>query len=149
MVRTVKDLMSKEPVMIESDKTVREAASLMVQKGVGCLLVSDKGRTVGIVTERDFVTRVLAESFAPDKVRVSDVMTTPLFTVASNSTIQEAADMMISYKIRRLPVVDDGVLLGIITASDLAKSLSAASENESMVRALLAHDELPPYGPYG
>jgi CBS domain-containing protein len=148
-VKTVKDLMSKEPATIESDKTVTDAAKLMAQKGVGCLMVSTKGKIVGIITERDFVSRVLAESFEPSKVRVSDVMTTPLFTVSSEDSINEAADMMIKYKIRRLPVVDAGVLKGIVTASDLAKSLSVPSENESIVKALSAHAEPSPYGPYG
>lgn len=145
----VKDVMSKDVVKIEANKTVLDAARLMSEKGVGCLIVVSSGKAIGIITERDLVSRVLAEPFDPSKVLVSDIMSTPLFTISSDQTLNEAAELMLKFKVRRLPVVDKGVLVGIITATDLANALTNKALNESLIlKAIARYSEPPEFGPY-
>ncbi|MEM2210731.1 MAG: CBS domain-containing protein [Nitrososphaerales archaeon] len=145
----VKDVMSKDVVKIEANKNVLDAARLMSEKGVGCLIVVSSGKAIGIITERDLVSRVLAEPFDPSKVLVSDIMSTPLFTISSDQTLNEAAELMLKFKVRRLPVVDKGVLVGIITATDLANALANKALNESLIlKAIARYSKPPEFGPY-
>ncbi|MBI3115818.1 MAG: CBS domain-containing protein [Thaumarchaeota archaeon] len=153
MMKKVADIMTREVVTIEASKTAIDAAKVMAAQGVGCLLVvSPAKKAVGIVTERDLVSRVLAESFDPTKILVSDVMTTPLWTVSSDLSSAKAAEVMVRYKVRRLPVVDEDVLLGIITATDLASALSPREIGEESLSAITSaisrRNELQRLGPY-
>jgi CBS domain-containing protein len=120
---TVKDLMTKNVVTISSDKTVAEAAALMSEKSIGDLVVVDDNTPVGIVTERDFVRRVLAVKKSADS-KVSEVMTHPLKLIDPEAPIKEAARRMVDCGIRRLPVIKDNKLVGIITVADFARHLS-------------------------
>ncbi|MCS7116251.1 MAG: CBS domain-containing protein [Nitrososphaerota archaeon] len=145
----VKDVMSKDLVTIEADKSVLDAARLMAKKGVGCLIIVSGGKAIGIITERDLVSRVLAEPFDPAKVLVSDVMSTPIFTISSDQTLNEAAEIMLKYKVRRLPVVDGGVLVGIVTATDLANALVNKTLDEGLIlKAIARYSKAPEFGPY-
>ena len=92
---TVKDLMTKNVVTIDSNKTVVEAAALMSEKDIGDLIVMDDNTPVGIVTERDFVRRVLAEGKSADS-KVSEVMTRPLKVIDPEAPIKEAARRMVN-----------------------------------------------------
>jgi CBS domain-containing protein len=109
---TVKDLMTKDVVTIDADKTVIEAATLMSQNDIGDLIIMDNNVPVGIVTERDLVRRVLAEGKSRD-IKVSEVMTTPLKVIDPEAPIKEAARRMVNRRIRRLPVIKDNKLVGI------------------------------------
>lgn len=145
----IKEVMSRDVVTIEASRPVQDAAQLMAARGVGCLMVSIGNKAIGILTERDFVARVLTAGFDPTKMLVRDVMTTPIFTVSSDQPLEKAAELMVTYKVRRLPVVDEGVLVGIITASDLARALAAkVKEQELMLNAIARHAKPPEAGPY-
>lgn len=144
--RKIKDIMSKDIVHIESGKSVRDAARLMTDRHVGCLIVTNNGQPVGIVTERDLVRKVLAEVFDASKVFVSDVMSTPLFSTPPDATLEKAAELMAKYRVRRLPVVENNKLLGIITATDLMKSLTH-NQNKSLLNAITRGED-PTHGPY-
>lgn len=145
----VSDIMSKDPLKVEADTSVHDAAKLMVERGVGSMIIVSGVRIVGIVTERDLVSRVLTESFDPTKVLIKDIMTTPLFTVSSNDTVGKAADLMVKYKVRRLPVVDTGRLIGLLSAYDFAKALADEGLGEkAMLDAMSRHSEPPSTGPY-
>src|ERR1039457_4812933 len=100
----VKDIMTEEVVTIGSDKTVFEAAELMSTKGLGCVIVIIKGFPVGIITERDIVRRIVAKRASLD-VKVTEVMTKTLITVDPDTSLKEAARIMSTNKIRRLPVL--------------------------------------------
>ena len=100
----VKDYMSKGVLTIDKDKTIVEAAELMTQKGVGDILVLDGEIPRGIVTERDFVRRVVAKR-KPLDAKISDIMTKPLITIGPEATLNVAARRMVNNKIRRLPVM--------------------------------------------
>jgi malate dehydrogenase (oxaloacetate-decarboxylating) len=125
----VKDIMEKEVLTVDSNKTARECAKLMLKKDVGSAIVIHEGLAVGIVTERDLVRKVLAENIDPSKVFVTDIMTSPLITIDPDSTMSEAARLMSVYGVRRIVVVSkEGSLIGIVTATDLARTLAKRKE---------------------
>jgi CBS domain-containing protein len=132
---TVKDLMTKNVVTIDANKTVVEAAVLMSENDIGDLVVMERNTPVGIVTERDFVRRVLAER-KPVDTKVCEVMTTPLKVIDPEAPIKEAARRMVNKKIRRLPVIKDNKLVGILTAADFAKHLSKKTLTDDILEAM-------------
>jgi CBS domain-containing protein len=129
--------MTKDVVTIEGDKTVLEAAKVMRMKKFSSLVVTDKGKTVGIVTERDLVRKVLAEDRDPNKLLIYQIMSTDLITTTPETSIENAAKIMTEQRVRRLPVMKSTKLVGIITASDIARHLSdATSSIEMLLRSL-------------
>ena len=131
----VKDFMTKGVLTIDEDKTVLEAAELMTQKEVGDIIVLIDGIPRGIVTERDFVRRIVAQR-KPLDTKISDVMTKPLITIGPEATINVAARRMVNNKIRRLPVMKNHKLVGIIVVSDFAKHLKKRTLTESVLEAI-------------
>ena len=117
----VLELMSKNPVTVRPDAMVSEAAGLIRDKGVGSLIVVDGQTAVGIVTERDLVTKVMASGRSLTGTRVRDVMSTPLVSIHPHMETVEAAQRMAKLKIRRLAVVDSGKLIGLITENDILR----------------------------
>jgi len=119
----VKDLM-RSPVRTVSDgETVDKAAQIMAEYKIGSVVVLDMaGRPIGIVTERDLVRRVLARKLSPSKVKVRDVMSSPLITVSPRATVDQAARKMGKLGIRKLVVVDRGKMVGIITSRELIEA---------------------------
>lgn len=121
----VRNVMSKKVVTVDGATTVKAGASLMARRKCSCLVVLQGGIAIGIVTERDLVRKILASGVDPSKVLISDVMSTPLVTIGSDSSVLEAAEKMSEYLIRRLAVVDGkGELVGLITAGDIARLLA-------------------------
>ena len=107
---------------------LRDIANQMKEKNKGAIIIVEKqsntiSKPIGIITERDIVIRVLAgyESIDPKQIMVSDIMSKPLITVGNEESIYDAALIMTKYSIRRLPIARDNVLLGIVTATDLAR----------------------------
>jgi len=116
----VKEVMNRGVKIVRPEDTVKYAAQLMNESRIGSLVVvSGTGVIVGIVTERDILTDVVATGKSADDVKVEDVMTKELITVSPNSSLEEAADLMTENRIKKLPVVEGGKLLGIVTATDL------------------------------
>jgi CBS domain-containing protein len=142
---TVKDFMTTNVITIDVQRTVLEAAKLMHQQDVGDLVVIEGNEPKGIVTERDLVRRVMAQK-KPLETKVSEVMSNPLITIEEDSSLRDAARIMVKNKIRRLPVTKKKVLVGIIATSDFARHLSRKSFSEVMLAAMtrypLADDSL-------
>jgi len=132
---TVKDFMTTNVITIEVKGTVLEAAKLMHQQDVGDLVVMDGAEAKGIITERDLVRRVMAQK-KPLETKVSEVMSNPLITIDEKASLRDAARKMVKYKIRRLPVTKENVLVGIIATSDFARHLSKKSLSEVMLAAM-------------
>src|SRR4030066_1604100 len=132
---TVREFMTKDVVTIDAQKSVFEAAELMVQRDIGDLVVCDGEKPVGIITERDFVRRVVAKKLSLD-CKVSEIMSTPLWVGYADNSLNEAARKMIARKIRRLPVLEKNTLVGIITATDFAKHLSKKTITEEILEIL-------------
>ena len=132
---TVKSLMTKRVLTIESKETVLEGAKLMSQKEVGDLIVVDNEMPVGIVTERDFVRRIMARGKTLD-TKISDVMSSPLVTISPDASVRGAARKMVKHRIRRLPVLKEHKLVGIIVVSDFARHLGRKTLTEGLLEAI-------------
>src|SRR6266571_563904 len=117
----VVEIMTQSPVTIQADATAREAAGLMRDREIGSLVVVETGKPMGIVTERDIVTKVAAPDKQPSRVLVRDIMTSPVVVVHPHEEVAEAAKLMSQRKIRRLPVVQEGKLVGMITENDIIR----------------------------
>jgi CBS domain-containing protein len=119
----VRDIMTKEIVMIDGTDTALEGAKLMAEKGISSLFVVRDAVPVGIVTERDFVKKVCAKDIPISSIKVFDIMSKILTTADPETPIEVAVQRMVNHKIRRLPIMEGGKIVGIITVTDLAKHL--------------------------
>ena len=116
----VKDVMSSPVVTIDEDAPVHKTAQRMVDGRFGCIVVTGKEeKPLGIITESDFVTRVLARNIQPNKLTAKEVMTSPLITIDPDETLSEAARRMSRLNIRRLGVMYKGNLIGILSSRDV------------------------------
>lgn len=118
----VKDVMVKNVITVEAEATVIEVAKLMNKHEIGCLVVMKKGEPVGIITERDMLKRVLLKSKDPRKTKVGKMMSKPLVVGEPQTNIRDAVRLMVEGKIKRLPIVEDGHLLGLVTFTDIVRS---------------------------
>ncbi|MCI0557168.1 MAG: CBS domain-containing protein [Nitrososphaera sp.] len=146
----VRDIMTKDIVMIDGGKTTLEAAKLMAEKGISSLFVLEDDVPVGIVTERDFIKKVCAKELLISEVKVLDIMSKILTTADPETPIEVAVQRMVNHKIRRLPIMEGGKIVGIVTVTDLARHLrttllleGALSDSNSFdnVIASMEHDK--------
>jgi CBS domain-containing protein len=115
----VRDLMNKNVVSIDAEATVKEAAGVMAQHEIGSLVVMEQGKPAGIVTERDLLSRVVALGRNLEATKVNMVMSKPLICEGPDMDAAEAARFMVSKSIKKLPIIQDGRLMGIMTLTDL------------------------------
>jgi len=132
-------------VTVEEGVSVAEASLGMYKKGEGCAIVLRQGKPYGIVTERDVTWKVAAKGLDPKNVRVAEVMSTPLIMIDPNADLSEAAKIMKKQKIRRLAVVKEGALQGVLTANDVARNLETYMDKE--IRDILGDLWTPRYLP--
>ncbi|MGD6850935.1 MAG: CBS domain-containing protein [Candidatus Bathyarchaeia archaeon] len=132
---SVKDIMTKKVITVEANRTVFEAAELMTEKGVGCIIVVIEAFPVGIITERDIVRRIVAKRSSLD-LKVTEVMTKTLITVDPDTSVREAARIMSTNRIRRLPVLKNNKLVGIVVASDFVRNAGKKTTTEEILEAL-------------
>jgi len=134
----VKDIMTWHVFSTSVDSTVFEAATLMSSHIGGCLVVMGGEVPVGIVTERDFVQRVIAKKLPLD-TKVLEIMSKPLITVEADASLREAARIMSNNKIRRLPVLELNKLVGIVVAADFVRNLGKMTVSEEILMAMSSH----------
>jgi len=115
----VKEAMNRKVIITEPGTTVREAAKMMTKYRIGSLLVVDKERLVGIVTELDIIWKVVAGDLDPNTTLVEDIMTKKVIAIKSDRTLEDATHVMVEKKIKKLPVLEEKKLVGIITCTDL------------------------------
>jgi CBS domain-containing protein len=118
----VKDVMTPGPTAIASDAMVVEAARRMLSEDVGSLPVVDGDKLVGMVTDRDLVLHVLAKDLDPHKVAVADVCSENPVVAEPDDALDDALQRMAAEQVRRLPVVTDGRLVGILAQADIART---------------------------
>ncbi|MGZ8412445.1 MAG: CBS domain-containing protein [Gemmatirosa sp.] len=119
---SVRELLTRKPgdvVTVAGTTTVLDASTLMVERGIGGVVVLDGDRLAGIFTERDVLRRVVAMRRDPAQTLVQDVMTTPILTVARETTLEECRATMTERRIRHLPVVDASGLVGLVSSGDV------------------------------
>ena len=111
-------------VSIDSKSRVKDAARMMVERGIGSLIANRDGLPFGIVTERDLTEKIVARSADPSKVTVAEIMTAPLTTIDAASSINDAARRMVEKQIKRLIVTDQEKIIGIVSQTDLVQSMT-------------------------
>ena len=117
---SVRDVMTENPRSIGASASVVEAARLMRQEHIGSLPVTDDEKLVGMITDRDITTRVVAEAADPKVTLVADVYSQALIAVEVDKDLDEALQLMARHQVRRLPVVEHGGLVGIVAQADIA-----------------------------
>ena len=121
----VKDVMVSPVLVVDAEKTAREAAEYMSIKEIGCLVVQEEEQIVGIITERDLINRVIVNKKDPDMITVKDIMSEPPVIAVPSLSIDDAVRVMFKYKIKKL-IVAEGKgkkrrLAGIVTLTDIAR----------------------------
>jgi CBS domain-containing protein len=122
MANSVRDAMTEDPRSIGKSVSVVEAARLMREQDIGSLPITDDEQLVGMITDRDITTRVVAEAADPKMTTVEDVYSRDLVSVEPDNDLEEALRLMARHQVRRLPVVEDGRLVGIVAQADIARS---------------------------
>ena len=122
MVVDAKDFMTKKVVKIDKSKNALAAAKLMAKTGVGSLVIVERGKPVGIITDRDIMVQVVVKGLKPGRVRVDKFMSKPLVTINPDTPMIEVAKLMEEHNIRRVPVVARGKVVGIVTSTDMGKA---------------------------
>ena len=117
----VKDIMSGQPIAIAPAEPVAAAARVLAQHNIGALPVCSGGQLRGMVTDRDIVLRCIAAGKSPKSVRVHELMTGRVATAAPDTDVSAAAGIMASEQVRRLPVVEQGRLVGMVSLADISR----------------------------
>lgn len=126
---TVKDIMTKSVISVDSSITVNEAAKMMEDAKVGAVIVMENNTPIGIVTDRDFAVKIVAHAYQIT-TPIRQIMSSPLIAIGPDETILMVADLMHTRRIRKLPVIDNDKVVGIITATDLVNKLAIATEDD-------------------
>ena len=121
MAKTVRDAMTDDPRSIGAAESVVKAARLMRDEHIGSLPVTEDERLVGMITDRDITTRVVAEGAVPETTSVGDVYSRDLISVEPNNDLEEALQLMAHHQVRRLPVVENSRLVGVVAQADVAQ----------------------------
>jgi CBS domain-containing protein len=132
--------MVTDVITIEPTVDVRRAVKVMNDFGIGCLIVVDSGRVVGILTERDILKRIVDEGKKPEETTVEDIMSKPPITISPDADLETAIKVMFKNKIKKLPVVENGKLVGIVTFTDLVRAQPALIQT---IKRLMEAYELP------
>ena len=141
MANSVRDAMTEAPRSIGKSVSVVEAARLMREQDIGSLPITDDEMLVGMITDRDITTRVVAEASDPKVTLVEDVYSRDLISVEPDKELEEALRLMARHQVRRLPVVENGRLVGIVAQADIA-----FRENETKTGELVEAISAPSQG---
>jgi len=118
---SIKDYMDKDFPTIEVEATIVDAAKLLAKSGKGYVIVLEKGKPYGIVTEWDLVSKILATEMDPKKTPLRKITSAPLITIDPDEDLLKASELMQKSGIKRVPVVKDGVIYGVITSTNIAQ----------------------------
>jgi CBS domain-containing protein len=125
----VKDIMTKAVVSVDAETTVSDAAKMMEDTLVGAIVVTENNTPVGIVTDRDFAIKVVAHAYPPTSP-VRMIMSSPLYSIGPDESVRMIADFMYTRGIRKLPVIDNDKVIGIVTATDLVRQLAVCTGDD-------------------
>ena len=125
----VNQIMSKNVLTVDKSTSLQEVAQKMKKSGIGCVIVTENNNPKGIVTERDFVTKIASEGL-PLFTEISEVTSLPLVTIGPDETVWEASEIMREKGIHKLPVKENNQIVGIVTTSDIIKISSAGSDSQ-------------------
>jgi CBS domain-containing protein len=124
-----KELMNPNVVSVGPDATLKEVSELMGKQKIGSVVVVDNDKAVGIVTERDFATKIMTKPYLPD-TKVSAVMSSPVIHVAPNQSVAEVIDIMANKEIRKIPVIDNGKVVGMVSGTEFLRLFIQATDDD-------------------
>ena len=124
----VSDIMKKDVISIDEAKTIKDAANMMNEARIGSIIITKDDTPIGILTERDFVTKIAAKEI-PLSTLLSEVMTKPLLVIKPNQTVWEAAEIMKNMEIHRVAVQEGNKIIGMVSTTDLVKICSVGSDS--------------------
>ena len=125
MATRAADIMSKDITVIREDETMREAAERLAKDDIGVLPICDSNKQIrGVLTDRDIVVHVIARGKDPANTRASELEQGEIVTIRPEDSIEHACDLMAQHQVRRLPVVEDGRVVGMVSQADVAKNVS-------------------------
>ena len=130
LVKQLLEAKGYDVLSISPDASVLDAVKLMAEKGVGALTVMDGATLAGVITERDYARKIILKGRSSDTTTVAEVMTTDVITTTADGSVEKCMNMMTDSRIRHLPVVDDGMVTGIISIGDLVKAVIADQKEE-------------------
>ena len=128
---TIRELLQGKPSEVWSVRptsTIYEALELMSDKGIGALPVVEDGRVVGIFSERDYARKVILKGRASKSTRIEELMTSPVLYVRPEQTVNDCMALMTEKRVRHLPVLENGKLIGLITIGDIVKQVVVEQE---------------------
>ena len=128
MALLVRHAMTETPKTLSADRNAGDAAGLMAQYDIGAVPIVDGSHVIGIVTDRDLVVRVLAKRRDPNEVQLEGILTRSVATISPDTQLSQARELMEREKVRRLPVVKDDAIVGILSLGDVAVALSSKRE---------------------
>lgn len=120
MAQQIKDVMTENPVTLQATETVRTAATRMREADIGNVVVMRQGSVCGILTDRDITVRAVADGKDPGKIKIGDICSTEPVALSADDTVDDAVRIMREKAVRRLPVVESGKPVGIVSIGDLA-----------------------------
>ena len=126
---TVKDIMSKSVISVDASMTINEAAKMMEDAKVGSVIVMENNSPIGIVTDRDFAVKLAAHAYQIS-TPVKQIMSSPLIAIGPDESVWMISDLMYSRKVRKLPVIDNEQVIGIVTATDLVNQLAVSTQED-------------------
>jgi len=126
---SVKDIMTKSIITVDVATTIADSAKMMEDSKVGAILVTEKNIPVGIVTDRDFAIKVVAHAYHPT-TPVRMIMSAPLYSISPDEPVRMIADFMYTRGIRKLPVIDNDKVVGIVTATDLVRQFAVCTGDD-------------------
>ena len=141
----VQQIMTHPAVTVQAAESVLSAAHLMATHHVGVLPVCDAKQLIGVVTDRDVLVRAIAHDQAPGAIPVRSIMSSPPIVISPGAEVEEAAALLAQYRVRRLPVVEDGQVVGMVSADDVARCSTDDRFIAHLQRSLAAasHSALP------
>jgi len=125
----VKDIMTKAVVSIDVSTTITDAAKMMEDIEIGAIVVTENNTPVGIVTDRDFAIKVVAHAYHLT-TPVRKIMSAPLYSISPDEPVRMIADFMYTRRIRKLPVIDQDKVIGIVTATDLVRQFAMCTGDD-------------------
>ena len=132
----IKEVMNRDPIKIDYQKTVFDACTIYKKQKVGCLIITKDDECIGIVTERDIIERTICDNKNPNTTQINEIMSSDIKTVHALDNLEKAIEIMNEYNIKKLPVIKDRNLIGIITVTDISKARPDLSDRfiESWVK---------------
>lgn len=124
-----KEIMNPNVVSVGPNETLKGISELMHKQKIGSVVVIDNDKAVGIITERDFATKIMIKPYFPD-TKVSDVMSSPVIYVSPNQSVADIIDIMANREIRKVPVIDNGKIVGIVSGTEFLRLFVQTTDDD-------------------